>query len=307
LHYFLYYPSIKIPSTIMVIGSGGGGCGGCGDHQCCYREQLAFNMYSKFCEPKLYRLASKGDWDLIPARCKAHPKEATFRHKYAPNDTALHRILRVLQADVCGLADESVQLGEEETTGAVGKLHAIQAILNAHPPAAAIQDAFGRTPLHLACMDITTSPSVKTGILELLMQGEHGKSACLLLDVEKRTPLHYLVARSINIIPPHALQLLLKTCPEAVLVQDVVKETPMDIVTRRSRDGEMIEHMDQVLEILEQCTTGVVAASCDGGGHKLAPKLAPSQRSTSGGGGSGGGGGQRLAPNLPTSQRSKTV
>jgi Ankyrin repeat len=265
--------------SIMVVGAAG-------DHQCCYREQLAFSIYSKFCEPKLYRLANKGDWDLIPARCKAHPKEAAFKHKYAPNDTALHLILRVVPppADDVELSlPDAVQEGEETTTRAtVGKslsyrdiatlkLNAIRAILKAHPPAAAIQDAFGRTPLHLACMDVCTKSGI--AVLELLI-GENGgnkSSACLLLDVEKRTPLHYLVSRSINAIPMPALQVLLQACPEAVLVQDVVKETPMDIVTRRVGDGECIENVDQVLEMLQQYATEVVAS----GGARAMP-IAPS-------------------------------
>jgi hypothetical protein len=62
--------------------------------QCCYREQVAYKLYSTFREPALYRMALLGDWEKVPSRCVSHPKEATFVHKYAPNDTALHRILR---------------------------------------------------------------------------------------------------------------------------------------------------------------------------------------------------------------------
>jgi hypothetical protein len=268
----------KLPIYIMVLSGGGGGGGG--DHQCCYREQLAFNIYSKFCEPKLYRLATKGDWDLIPARCKSHPKEATFRHKYAPNDTALHRILRLAADGLC-TTEETVQVEAETTSSSppspslspphhqdiavTMKFNAIQAIVKAHPSAASIPDAFGRTPLHLACMDVCSASD--TAVLQLLLMvptttgsaASSSKAAVsaawlLLQDVEKRTPLHYLLARSNGMIPLDALQVLLQACPEAALVPDVVKETPPDIVTRRGNDGE-IENIDQVLAMLQQYST----------------------------------------------------
>jgi hypothetical protein len=112
-----------------------------------------------------------------------------------------------------------------------------------------------------------------TAVLDLLIRGDgvsYGTSACWLQDVEKRTPLHYLLARSIDIIPMDALQVLLQACPEAAVVRDGVKETPVDIVTRRGQDGEiMIHNVDQVLEILRQYTAEVVASGGDG----LAPTV----------------------------------
>lgn len=219
--------------------------GGDMNTQCCYREQLAFSLYSKFCEPRLYRSAGHmEDWDSIPARCQSHPKEAAFQHKFAPNDTALHRIFRVVPIPVCNEYEcEPTKLNEEQ------RLRAVSALLVANQQAAAIQDAFLRTPLHLACMDLSsrssTSSTGTAAAAALILESDPG-IVCI-TDVEKRTPLHFLLARN-DEIPMLFLQALIQHGPAAVHMADAVGETPIDIVIRRTKD---IAHADIILEMLQ--------------------------------------------------------
>jgi hypothetical protein len=225
------------------------------DKHCCYREQLAFSLYSKFREPRLYRSAGHmEDWDSIPARCHSHPKEAAFQHKFAPNDTALHRIFRVVQVPVCNEYEcEPTRLDpaiEEQ------RLRAVSALLAANQQAAATQDAFLRTPLHLACMDLSSGSSTSStgtaAAAALILENNPGV-ACI-TDVEKRTPLHFLLARN-DEIPTPFLQALMQHGPAAVHMADAVGETPIDIVVRRTKE---IAHAEIILEMLqnlsrEQC------------------------------------------------------
>ena len=220
------------------------------DMHCCYREQLAFSLYSKFREPRLYRAAGHmEEWDSIPARCQSHPKEALFQHKFAPNDTALHRIFRVVPVPVCNEYEcEIVRLDpvmEEQ------RLRAVQALLAANQQAAAIQDAFLRTPLHLACMDLprsgsSTSSTGTAAAATLILENDPGGIACI-TDVEKRTPLHFLLARN-DEIPIPFLQALMQHGPAAVHMADAVGETPIDIVVRRTKE---IAHAEIILEMLQ--------------------------------------------------------
>lgn len=189
--------------------------------QCCYREQLSYALYTKFREPKLFRMAVTGDWDMIPARCRSHPKEATFVHKYPPADTALHRMLRSATACSQGLDSEAVQQMNEM------KLAAVSALLEVNPQASELPDSFGRTPLHLACMDVAGA-GVATAALIL----EVNPDAAMAVDSEQRTPLHYLIARN-ETIPMDFLSQMLERCPSAVFRKDVVGDTPIDCVEQR--------------------------------------------------------------------------
>jgi ankyrin repeat protein len=219
------------------------------DMHCCYREQLAFSLYSKFREPRLYRAAGHmEDWDSIPARCQSHPKEALFQHKFAPNDTALHRIFRVVPVPVCN--EYECQIIRLDPVIEEQRLRAVQALLAANQQAAAIQDAFLRTPLHLACMELSTSGSSTSSIgtaaaATLILENDPG-IACI-TDVEKRTPLHFLLARNDD-IPMPFLQALIQHGPAAVRMVDAVGETPIDIVVRRTKE---IAHAEIILEMLQ--------------------------------------------------------
>ena len=100
--------------------------------QCCYREQLGYAVYRTFYEPKLYRLAATGEWDSIPRRCQTHPAEASFQHKYPPQDTALHRIVRVTLGPYCENEGED---GAACRSYQELKTSATRALLDAYPEA----------------------------------------------------------------------------------------------------------------------------------------------------------------------------
>jgi len=253
---------------------------------CCYREQVTYLLYSTFREPKLFRLAVTGEWETIPSRCQSHPREATFVHKYAPNDTALHRVLRrdnnnntnnrsccssdnggtAEVAGVCATptiptstastaaADSSKQETPCPSTPDQVKLQAVQALLQVHPRAAAQGDSFGRTPLHLACMDASQCgiDCARLLIPALESTSLHQSSSSTVLcgkDVEGRTPLHWLLLRHDN-VPLDVLDWMLRAAPpEALHIADAVRETPLDIVRRRRTK---IQNYDAVVKRLLQ-------------------------------------------------------
>lgn len=206
------------------------------DNECCRRERFKYALYRQFREPRLYRLASKGDWGPIPQRCLTHPKEVEFIHQYAPSDTALHQILRFPSLELT--VDSSTQHELEKS-----KTDAISALLNTHRSIASISDSYWKTPLHLACMDI---PSCGETAFNLIL--EACPEAASRQDMEGRTPLHYLVARN-ECVPPRVLEKLFSTCPSAVTVRDLVKETPIDIIA--SRRGQ-VQNADQVVKLLQE-------------------------------------------------------
>jgi hypothetical protein len=231
------------------------------DTHCCYREQLAFSLYSTFREPRLYRAAGHTqDWDSIPARCKSHPKEALFQHKFAPNDTALHRIFRVVTAvpvPVCSKyneCDDPTRL--DDLVVEEQKLKAVAALLAANQQAAATQDAFLRTPLHLACMELSSSTSTPsssssssgTAAAAAFLILENNPGVACITDVEKRTPLHFLLARN-DEIPIPFLQALIQHGPAAIHMADAVGETPISIVVRRTKE---IANAAIILEMLQK-------------------------------------------------------
>ena len=227
-----------------------------GDHlQCCYREQLSYALYSKFREPRLYSMVVTGDWDLIPARCKSHPKEASFTHKYPPHDTALSRLLRstagcsLPAVDATAAATAATQQGgmDAELVHQMNqlKLNAVVALLEANRLAAVTLDSFGRTPLHLACMDATTDDgAIASAILEI-----NPAAAAIMDTAELRTPLHFLVARSEPRIPAALLRQLVHQHAAAVFRQDIVGDTVLDIVQQRADE---LENAPEILSVLQQ-------------------------------------------------------
>jgi hypothetical protein len=214
---------------------GGGDVGA--NLQCCYRDNVAYNLYTKFCVPKLFLYAVNGRWDKIPVRCISHKREAAFVHKYPPADTALHRIVRPAAGEIT-VRNES----DPETLRRLDtiKLNAIQALLQATEyKIACIQDSFGRTPLHLACMDIYMEEIA----LQILQSNPYAAS---IRDSEQRTPLHLLCARN-EVIPLNLLQQLLQQYPSALLLEDVTGDTPTDIIRVRLNE---ITNSNEVLSIL---------------------------------------------------------
>jgi hypothetical protein len=214
-------------------------------HQCCVWDNYKYAMYTKFREPKLYRYAAQGDWDLIPHRCKTHPKEATFVHNYAPRDTALSRMLRT---ESCGQCSDDMQQKIFEM-----KHQAVVALLDANASVASFRDTFQRTPLHWACMDVASNHGESEDSILLLLL-DRAPQAVHMTDVEHRTPLHYLVARS-DEIPLKLLAKLVALCPEALSMKDEVGETPLDIIQSRKSELNNVDDLIRTLLKLQSMLT----------------------------------------------------
>lgn len=211
------------------------------DNHCCYREQLSYALYAKFREPKLFRMAVAGNWDKIPARCRTHPSEAAFVHKYPPADTALHRMLRPA---ISSCSDNTEQSFDQNTLEKMNEMRiaAVVALLEANPPSALVRDSFGRTPLHWACMNVVTYKNENAASLIIKSCPE----AVPLLDSEHRNALHALVARNIY-VPVEVLSLLLAVDCSVALMSDIIGENPSQIVERRKAE---IQNAEVVLELL---------------------------------------------------------
>ena len=197
--------------------------GGIGDGECCRMERYKFAFYSRFKEPRLYRYAVNGDWDLIPQRTLTHPKEAQFVHAFGSQDTPLHTILKSAAVDM--------DCKSQRTLDRV-KLNAVAALLSAHRQAVSTKNGFGQTPLHFACMDLSNcGEEVATMLVDA-----HPNAACV-QDLEGRSPLHYLVARN-DCIPIGFLAKIISACPDALKMIDAVRETPLDIAILRVEEIE---------------------------------------------------------------------
>ena len=209
--------------------------------QCCVWDSYKFALYSKFREPTLYRYAAQGDWDLIPDRCKSHPKEARFVHKYAPMDTPLCRLLTTQGCASCSL-DVNNNIFQM-------KFAAVKALLEVHVDAATARDTFQRTPLHWACMDVEGNHGdAEDSIMFMLLQ--RGPSATQMTDLEHRTPLHYLFARN-DTIPTKLVAKMVALFPEALTMKDEVGDTPLDIVLSRKDEIENGDELQNSLRKLE--------------------------------------------------------
>ena len=168
-------------------------------------------------------------------------------HKYPPHDTALSRLLR--PAAGCSLQDVIAQEGlDAETVQQMNqlKLNAVVALLEVNRQAAVKQDSFGRTPLHLACMDANTDDgAIASAILEI-----NPTAATIVDSSDLRTPLHFLVARSGSHIPTALLRQLVEQHPAAVFQQDAVGDTVLDILEQRSDELENAQEIKSVLQEL---------------------------------------------------------
>ena len=169
-------------------------------HSDCIVSTSIYNVYSRLSVPKLFKLADTGRWDKIPRRALKHPSEAKFVFKYAPADTALHRLVRPLH----GSPSQQQQPHEEElapTNAAENPsqeydscvtemlLEAVRAILRANPAATCNVNMFGQGPLHLAVQDEPTLCRCAAAFLLL----KHSPRAAAIRDSKGQTPLHYLV------------------------------------------------------------------------------------------------------------------
>jgi ankyrin repeat protein len=186
-------------------------------------------------------MAVAGNWDKIPGRCRSHPNEAAFVHKYPPADTALHRILRPAISSCHDIIEQKFDQKTFEKMNEM-RIAAVFALLEANPPAALVRDSFGRTPLHWACINIVAHNDDNAACLIIQACPE----AVPLLDSEGRTALHTLMARNIY-IPTDILNLLLEVDCSTALVCDAVGESPSQIVERRNKE---IQNAEEVLEVL---------------------------------------------------------
>lgn len=224
------------------------------NQNCCVWDQYKYSIYRRLNEPKLYRFAAKGEWDLIPARCRSNPKEAAFVHKYPPQDTALHRLLRTQSCDQC---NEEVKSNIFEM-----KKDAVKSLLTCNPAAATTNDSFRRNPLHWGCMDLPSHLNVTSSSLNevssenciLVMLMDRVPEALSMRDIESRTPLHYLVARAQGTVPTSLIAKMVALFPAALEMEDEVGETPLDIVKSRrneiSNADDLIKAMDNLQSML---------------------------------------------------------
>jgi hypothetical protein len=223
--------------------------------ECCQRERYAYALYNRFKVPKLYKYASNGDWDKIPQRCQSHPREVKFVHYYAPSDTALHRILSLTVTSIAATTTSSSSSDPDAASSVEWtvdvetrrhieqvKLNAVMAMLRADRWVASIRDTFGRTPLHVVCMDLgLCGDECAKCILEACPM------AAEMTDIEGRTPLHYLVGRNDDVLYGFLTNLIV-AFPRALQIQDNVHETPLKIVMQRINE---IKNVDKVIEILK--------------------------------------------------------
>lgn len=166
---------------------------------------------------------------------------------------------------------------------------AVHALLDANPLQASSADAFQRTPLHWACMDLqgnywnnphhhndddddddavdgggSGSAAVNgTSLHEdddsiLLDLMDRAPQAVKKTDIEQRTPLHYLMARSDTDIPLSLVAKLVALYPEALHMKDQVGETPLDILESRQDE---IPNARQVRETLLKLKTMLTSSS----------------------------------------------
>jgi hypothetical protein len=218
-------------------------------------------IYQRCCVPRLFRYADQGHWDKIPHRASMAPREAKFVHRYAPAETALHRVVRSLRVISCQEVTNAFANGQnnqtppqtdsnedsrepetaEETVTENEEfgnlmLAAIGSILKAYPAAASIPNMFGRTAMHLVCMDL--SPARKEAALLLL---EHSPQTVKEIDHFGRTPLHYVLDQQQNSITSNLSLELVRSIllhdPKALQQCDTSKETPYDLLLKQDLSG----------------------------------------------------------------------
>ncbi|KAL7579451.1 hypothetical protein ACA910_014112 [Epithemia clementina (nom. ined.)] len=217
-------------------------------HHDCIIGNAVYSAYRKFWIPKLFRMADQGRWDEIPARVRKCPKEAFFVHKYAPCDNALHRLLRPIHIPCPSSFDNDTTFElyknstdvptEDEVVEAqerkrrvvddpmIGEmlLKAVAAIIKANTDAAITANMFGRTPLHLACIEIN---SYRSQAAEYLI--EHMPMTTSVADHSGYTALHFLMDNHPSDIPEKLIRRYLEADPEALTRRNMNGQTPLDI------------------------------------------------------------------------------
>ena len=150
--------------------------------------------------PKLYRLAEEGLWDEIPDRVRRHPREARFQLSELPNDTVLHRVVGP-RLDWYFRAPPSPQRSNSNTSNSSNGdnsendstamlLAAVHSLLLVYPAGIDTTNAYGQTPLHLACCGSQTSS--RLAVAQLLVQ-HCPQAAARAEQTHGRTPLMMLI------------------------------------------------------------------------------------------------------------------
>jgi ankyrin repeat protein len=140
--------------------------------------------------------------------------------------------------------------------------------LEANPDAVCHANLFGRTPLHLACMELnnnsTTAPARAQSAM-LLLQPSAARTAVRLEDHHGCTALHYLLTNSSNSIPRELMQTILDLDACALERRNNHGQSPLDVfaafqqddtVTRVRADDQKLD-ICQVLRIISTTSTSV--------------------------------------------------
>jgi hypothetical protein len=184
----------------------------------CQARESRMWFYVRFCEPKLYRYAKGFEFEKIEERCRRYPRaaarEARFRHEYAMQQTALHRVLE--PAFLLGEADWT-----EDDDGSMVELRhrAAAALLEANPDAALVPCVSGTTPAMMVCLD----PHGSLDDLDMLLTAR--PKCALQTDSQGRVPLHYACINNRANLP--MIKMLLDACPDAAAVQDNFGRVPL--------------------------------------------------------------------------------
>ncbi len=141
------------------------------------------------------------------------------------------------------------------------KFAAVTALLDANVDAATSCDTFQRTPLHWACMDVEGNHGDADDSI-IMMILERSPAAVHFIDMEHRTPLHYLLARN-DQIPLKLLAKMIALYPEALTIKDEVGETPIDIVQSRKEEIKNVDDLIKALQQLESMFVPTSNSECD--------------------------------------------
>jgi len=206
-------------------------------HDCVIQETY-FRFYQRMLIPKLYRLASEGCWEEVIQRVRSHPREAKFVNAYPPNDTAMHRVLRV-NLDGC-FKNEVEDRNREELLDTARDLRSqvFLSLVKANPDIVMVLDVRNQTPLHLACQNCCPNETSITHHLFIMYP-----EATAIQDIHGNTPLHLLVVHPDT--PVSLITLLIRyTSPSTLNARDCNGKRPIDIALNPT--------VQEILRIQEQ-------------------------------------------------------
>lgn len=208
-------------------------------HTECVVGGTIYHCYCKWGIPRLFRYADTGQWDKIPKHCRRRKRDVMFRHKYAPADTALHRLMRplnycsnpssgnIMEGSDSGDDSSSTEddnhhheLFQDDDAISDSLLCAVQAIVSTCPISMTALDMFGQSPLHLGCLHELT-PARTRAVLWCLEQQQHHLMADVVRAADTitgRTMLHHVAAArdtSHGVFRRQLVRAILKVDPHA--------------------------------------------------------------------------------------------